>query len=87
MRITERETVLRRTADDTDPYERIIVANADQLVIVTALANPERQILMEALEANNWNRQETAKMLGVNRTTLYKKMKRFKITFENSHES
>jgi ribosome biogenesis GTPase len=33
--------VLRRTADDTDPYERIIVANADQLVIVSALANPE----------------------------------------------
>ena len=33
--------MLRRTADDTDPYERIIVANADQLVIVTALAEPE----------------------------------------------
>ena len=34
------ETVLRRTADDDDPYERPIVANADQLVIVTALADP-----------------------------------------------
>ena len=32
--------MLRRTADDTDPYERIVVANADQLVIVTALADP-----------------------------------------------
>ncbi|MDQ4085804.1 MAG: ribosome small subunit-dependent GTPase A [Actinomycetota bacterium] len=36
----ERTTVLRRTADDDDPYERVIVANADQLVIVTALADP-----------------------------------------------
>ncbi|MDO5501591.1 MAG: ribosome small subunit-dependent GTPase A [Actinomycetia bacterium] len=36
-----RTSVLRRTADDTDPVERVIVANADQLVIVTALANPE----------------------------------------------
>ena len=36
----ERVTVLRRTADDDDPYERPIVANADQLVIVTALADP-----------------------------------------------
>lgn len=36
-----RGSVLRRTADDTDPVERVIVANADQLVIVTALANPE----------------------------------------------
>ena len=33
--------MLRRTADDTDPYERVIVANADQLVMVTAVANPE----------------------------------------------
>ena len=32
--------MLRRTADDDDPYERPIVANADQLVIVTALADP-----------------------------------------------
>ena len=40
VRITERTSVLRRTADDDDPYERVIVANADQLVIVTALADP-----------------------------------------------
>ena len=41
VRIEERETVLRRTADDTDPIERVIVANADQLVVVAALADPE----------------------------------------------
>ena len=40
VQVEERETVLRRTADDDDPYERPIVANADQLVIVTALADP-----------------------------------------------
>jgi ribosome biogenesis GTPase len=40
VRVAERETVLRRTADDNDPYERVIVANADQLLIVTALADP-----------------------------------------------
>jgi ribosome biogenesis GTPase len=40
VQVNERETVLRRTADDDDPYERPIVANADQLVIVTALADP-----------------------------------------------
>lgn len=38
--VEERDSVLRRTADDDDPYERPIVANADQLVIVTALADP-----------------------------------------------
>ncbi|GIG24784.1 ribosome small subunit-dependent GTPase A [Cellulomonas denverensis] len=46
VRIVERSTVLRRTADDTDPYERVIVANADQLVIVTALADPEPRTRM-----------------------------------------
>ncbi|WP_319457529.1 MULTISPECIES: ribosome small subunit-dependent GTPase A [unclassified Mycobacterium] len=35
-----RRTVLRRTADDTDPTERVLVANADQLLIVVALADP-----------------------------------------------
>ncbi len=40
VRVRERSSVLRRTADDTDPVERVIVANADQLVIVTALADP-----------------------------------------------
>lgn len=39
-RVEPRRTVLRRTADDDDPIERVIVANADQLVIVTALADP-----------------------------------------------
>lgn len=39
--VEDRSTVLRRTADDTDPVERVIVANADQLVVVTALADPE----------------------------------------------
>ncbi|MGQ9576082.1 MAG: sigma-54-dependent transcriptional regulator [Thermoguttaceae bacterium] len=41
-----------------------------------ALANPERQIILDALEAHNWNRLATAAALGINRTTLYKKMKR-----------
>ncbi len=40
VRRGERRTVLRRTADDTDPSERVVVANADQLLIVVALADP-----------------------------------------------
>ena len=41
-----------------------------------AMAGPERQIILEVLESNNWNRNLTASILGINRTTLYKKMKR-----------
>ena len=40
VRVEDRRTLLRRTADDDDPYERVIVANADQLVVVAALADP-----------------------------------------------
>ncbi len=40
VRIAARRSVLRRSADDTDPVERVIVANADQLGIVCALASP-----------------------------------------------
>ncbi|RMI35771.1 ribosome small subunit-dependent GTPase A [Nocardia stercoris] len=40
VRVAERTTVLRRTADDTDPFERVVVANAEQLFIVVALADP-----------------------------------------------
>ncbi|HEX9527888.1 MAG TPA: GTPase RsgA, partial [Streptosporangiaceae bacterium] len=38
--VLPRTSVLRRSADDTDPVERVIVANAEQLVIVCALADP-----------------------------------------------
>ncbi|WPF66651.1 MULTISPECIES: ribosome small subunit-dependent GTPase A [unclassified Corynebacterium] len=40
VKLTERSSVLRRTADDTDPYERIVVANAELLLIVCAVADP-----------------------------------------------
>ncbi|MCU0980966.1 MAG: sigma-54 dependent transcriptional regulator [Pirellulaceae bacterium] len=41
-----------------------------------ALEVPERQIILETLQQLSWNRNATAEQLGINRTTLYKKMKR-----------
>lgn len=41
-----------------------------------ALEGPERSIILNVLNGNNWNRNETADTLGINRTTLYKKMKK-----------
>jgi ribosome biogenesis GTPase len=38
--VADRSSVLRRTADDNDPYERVVVANAQQLLIVCSLADP-----------------------------------------------
>lgn len=41
-----------------------------------ALEGPERQIILQALQQNHGNRGATAEQLGIDRTTLYKKMKR-----------
>jgi ribosome biogenesis GTPase len=41
VRVAERTSLLRRTPDDTDPIERPVVANAELLVVVVALADPE----------------------------------------------
>ena len=47
-----------------------------------ALSEPEKDIIRQALESNHWSRQETAKALQINRTTLYKKMKSYGLDVE-----
>jgi two-component system response regulator AtoC len=44
-----------------------------------ALEVPERRIIEAALKRNNWNRQSTAAELDINRTTLYKKMRKYRL--------
>lgn len=41
VRVEKRSTVLRRSADDDDTVERVVVANADQMLIVASIADPE----------------------------------------------
>jgi two-component system response regulator HydG len=49
-----------------------------------ALAEPEKRIIIQALQAFHWNRQETARVLDINRTTLYKKMKSYGLLIEEA---
>jgi two-component system response regulator HydG len=61
------------------------VRNASRTKILPlkeALEEPEKRLILEALRALNWNRQETARVLDINRTTLYKKMKKYGLIFE-----
>jgi transcriptional regulator with PAS, ATPase and Fis domain len=46
------------------------------MTLKESLEEPERRIILDVLESNDWNRNATADTLGVNRTTLYKKMKK-----------
>jgi transcriptional regulator with PAS, ATPase and Fis domain len=59
---------------------RPLAAGAKPLLpLHLALQEPEKQIILAALEANKWNRQKTADDLQINRTTLYKKIKQYNL--------
>ncbi len=49
-----------------------------------ALAEPEKKIIIEALQAVDWNLKQTARVLDINRVTLYKKMKKYGFLFGKS---
>lgn len=47
--------------------------------LAEAMKLPEQRVLLAALEANGWNRGKTAKQLDINRTTLYKKIRQYRL--------
>ena len=63
-----------------------VTAHLGNAPLKVALTQPERQLIIQALESTGWNRQKTARALGINRTTLYKKMKRYDIDFESVYK-
>lgn len=96
VNVIERAVVLSRdgrltTADlpeklFTHQEHRKVEASLSGASLKAALTQPERQLIIQALETNGWNRQKTAKALGINRTTLYKKMRRYDIDFESVYK-
>ena len=90
--VVERAVVLckGRTITPEDLPEKLLDAEpaldvfsfGPQLTLREALEQPEKRIIEVALRANGWNRQLTAGQLGINRTTLYKKMKRYGLEAE-----
>ena len=74
------------TADDLPiaitQQQNLIPKQYNQISLKESLATPEKNIIRQALEANHWNRQETARALDINRTTLFKKMKQYDLYTE-----
>jgi DNA-binding NtrC family response regulator len=64
-------SLTERVPAAADPGEGTWVA----MTLEEALKAPERQILEKALRANGWSRTKTAEQLGINRATLYRKMR------------
>ena len=85
--VIERAVILTKNAtlavDDLPEEMRTAGAGAggdgQMLPLKRALEAPEREIILRALHTFGGSRQATAQALGINRTTLYKKMKRFSI--------
>ena len=85
--VVERAVVLTRNRKiglDDLPPKLVLAAETrptnDQyqpMTLKDALAEPERRVIEAALRHNDWGRQATATQLDINRTTLYKKMKRY----------
>ena len=65
-------STLRETAEES-PERR----SDDVVPLKTALEDPERRIIEHALRVHGGNRQETAKALDINRTTLFNKMRKY----------
>jgi DNA-binding NtrC family response regulator len=84
--VIERAVILSKgntlTAEDLPEFLRQIryaekIVPDDGLKLKDALRSPEKDLIVKALESVSWNRNEAAKSLGINRTTLYKKMRHF----------
>jgi len=61
--------------------------NGDKNNLKESLREPEKQIILEALERTNWNKKEAALLLGINRTTLYKKLNHYGIILKRNNAS
>jgi DNA-binding NtrC family response regulator len=55
-----------------------VIASA-AMPLSVALEGPEKRIIAQALRRNGYNRQATAAELDINRTTLYKKMRKYQL--------
>jgi DNA-binding NtrC family response regulator len=64
--------VIRETGFPTEMSDR-------PLTLEEAMAQAEKNVLLETLERLKWNRQMCAKALGISRTTLFNKMRRFQL--------
>jgi len=70
---------LKPERDDADADDTIRLSLDHPGPLREALMEPERRIILAALRSNDWNRQQTAEQLDINRTTLYKKMKQYSL--------
>ena len=65
------ETIENKSIIGIGPLKEILERD------VYELAEVERIVIASALQKTRWNKQETAKLLGIGRTTLYEKIRKY----------
>lgn len=88
--VIERAIILTKgpviTLDDFPEFlnkDKESAEDSNNLKLKDALKSPEKDLIVKALDSVDWNRNEAARILGINRTTLYKKMHRFGLLKDN----
>jgi two-component system response regulator HydG len=61
------------------PASAAVLLSGNGATLKNALRDPEKKLILDALEKAGWNKKEAAKILGINRTTLYKKLNEYGI--------
>ena len=73
------ETVQKGDIPNISKFVSDPVRVTGEKTLKRAVEEPEREHILSVLDDCNWNRNKAAEILGVNRTTLYNKMKKYNI--------
>jgi len=66
-------------ANIRESYPATSIEAVKHLTLEELMARAEKQVILETLESFSWNRQLSARTLGISRTTLFNKMRRFQL--------
>ena len=78
------EIINQRDLPNASKFKASEVKPVNGQSLKEVLERPERELLISILNECNWNRNKTAATLGINRTTLFNKMKKYKIDFKKA---
>ena len=71
----------------SDPFRRATLSSARLGSLDANLKNTEKALILEALETSHFSKVKAAKILGISRITLYKKMKAYKIKLKEAESN
>ena len=78
--MTKTDTINKWDIPNSARFSSAAVKTTDEKNLKRIVEQPEKEHIIAVLKEHNWNRIKAAKALGVNRTTLYNKMKKYDIS-------